>query len=608
MAEPQRACHVLYVSPDPGAVAAARAALAEGEVPMALEAAADVGAVGARLGAGAFDAVLLPLGAGDGALDTLRALRAARADLALFALAEGCSARRKAEVLAAGVDDLFAPADLDNPMLPRCIGHVVAGRRAMVERGAERDVARLLDADPDATLVVDREGVVRYVNPAAQALLAHGADDLVGERIGFSVAGSSTDVEILGKDMPRIGQMRVADIEWQGAPATLASIRDVTHDRQLAEQLREAQKMEVVGLMAGGLAHDFNNLLVVVMGNVEFLLAACDADDPRRAMAERIGGAAERGRQLTRQLLLFARRQKASPVRLDPNRAVFKLFDMLRRSFPTDVVLDVTPEDAPWDVFIDQGEFDQVILNLAFNARQALPGGGRIEITIANRRLDAPVARTVAGDYVAIGVRDDGAGIAPENRARIFEPFFTTKADGTGTGLGLTICQRIAQRAGGDLVVDSAPGEGSVFTLYLPRNVQEDAEATAEPVAPAQGRNERLLFVEDDHDVAQSLHHALAEAGFRVVHAGDGRQAQELVGEADEPFDIVVCDVVMPQMSGTELSAWLTTAWPDTRLLLMTGYSDEIDARASAEGRAVIYKPFRPSELVAAICALLDER
>lgn len=605
MSGPEPLCRVLLVSPDAGEVARVRAGLGEGDVAMALEAVTTAAEAERRLATTPFDALLLPVDCSDAqALEPLTTLVAAHATLAVLAVGETPDAGARAAVLAAGAYELIARSELANPLLARLLAQAVA--RARIR--AEAEAAQLLDASPDAVLVVDGAGIVRYVNPAARRLLSRGGDDLVGEWLGFSVGGDATDVEILGHGTPRTGEMRIADIEWQGEKAVLVSIRDVTEARQLSEQLREAQKMEVIGLMAGGLAHDFNNLLVIIMGNVDFLMEASAPEDPRRAMAERIGAAAERGRQLTRQLLLFARRRTSSPALVEPNRALFKLFDMLRRSFPADIELVVRPQHTPWHVFIDPGELDQVVLNLAFNARQALPTGGRIEIDVANVGLAAPAGQLQPGEYVAISVRDDGAGIAGRDQERIFEAFFTTKADGTGTGLGLTISQRIARRAGGDLVVESTPGEGSTFTFYLPRSKAELGELGEDgAVAGARG-SERLLFVEDDRDVAEALSQALRQAGFEVVTAADGRAAQRLIEAAQTPFDIVVCDVVMPQMSGTELSAWLAETRPDTRLLLMTGFSSSsLETSAGhGPGRSLLFKPFRPAELLAAIRALID--
>lgn len=564
----------------------------------------------ARIADGApCDAAIVALDPGLPAdLAALAALAVARESLALIVAAPRDDDALRAAALAAGACELIAADDADSPLLPRLVIHA-ADRFGAPKEAAPGETAQILDADPDAVLVVATDGAVRHANPAARKLLAQAGDSIVEAWLGLPRDGGGVEVGILGSDGSRSGALRVAEILWQGEPAVLLSVRDVTERRQLEDELRAAQKLEVTGLLAGGLAHDFNNLLVVIMGNVEFLLAASPDGDPRRAMAERIDAAAERARQLNRQLLSFARRQPDRPAVFDPAEALRKLFHILRRSVPGDIELVLLPSDGIWHVELDPNALDQVLINLTFNARQAMPRGGRIEIDLANVSLDDGRDGLTPGDYVRIGVSDTGEGIAAQDIGRIFEAFFTTRPDGTGTGLGLAVSRRIVRQAGGDILVDSEPGEGATFAVYLPRSLAVAKAGAGEETArePDVEGSERILVVEDDAVVGEALRTALVRKGFRPVLAANGEEAIRLV-ERQGPFDLVLCDVVMPLMTGREFADWLATQYPAARLLMMTGHSDAVHPPQHPDrpGR-LIHKPFTPRQLMRAVRDVLDD-
>ncbi|WP_108661655.1 ATP-binding response regulator [Acuticoccus kandeliae] len=557
-----------------------------------------------------FDAVILDLNLPDSrGIDTLIALREDFPRIPVVVVSGANPLGLRDEVLRHGAQEYIWKNEPDAHFLARCILYAVERFRA---QEAHRQVRQLIDANPDAVIVVDRHGKVRYVNEAASQLFAPSGDTLVGDWLGFSIEqGTTSEIEILGHGHPVTAEMRVADIEWQGEPAILASIRDVTENRILSDQLREAQKMEAVGILAGGIAHDFNNLLVVIMGNTEFLIDACEEGDPRREMAQRIDSAAERARHLTRQLLVFSRRQPSRPLVLDPNDAVFRLYNMLRRSFPKDIEFVFLPaEEGVWPIWADPNELDQMLMNLMLNAKHAMPDGGRLLVDISNATLERPKGRALPGDYVRLRVTDDGTGIAPTNLARIFDPFFTTRPVGAGSGLGLSICYSIVARAGGDLSVESVLGEGSVFTVLLPRAEEAPgAEIKIGDFATRPRGTETILVVDDDPAVSAAVCQTLTSAGFTVLTASNGEQAQRIILREADTIDLVLSDIVMPQMSGQELAAWLDGAYPQMKLLLMTGYSENMEALESVGSatRGYVLKPFMPTQLLRAVRDLLDK-
>ena len=325
-------------------------------------------------------------------------------------------------------------------------------------------------------------------------------------------------------------------------------------------------------------------------------------------MLSRIETATERARTLTRQLLAMSRRQPSHPIVVRPNDLIIKSYTMLRPSFPKDIDLAFIPAEDIWNVRIDPSEFDQVLMNLAFNAKHALPRGGRVQVDVANVTVREPIGSVMPGDYVRVRVSDNGTGITPEHLERIFEPFFSTKVAGTGTGLGLAICQGIARKAGGDIIVNSTLGEGSTFTILLPRT--HDSVTTPENAAslPQVVGDETILVVEDDAAVAGSIQHALQMRGFRTIHVDDGEKATRVLSDTNQDIDLVLSDVVMPRMGGVELARWMTENRPEMKVLLATGYADNVDALRAENNpmREFLFKPFAPTDLIATVRMMLD--
>ena len=368
-------------------------------------------------------------------------------------------------------------------------------------------------------------------------------------------------------------------------------------------QLLQSQKMEALGRLAGGVAHDFNNQLTVILGCCESL----EEFAPSEELTD-IRLAGQKAAGLTRQLLAFARRQHFSPRLLDVNRVVSESEKLLLRMLGDDVVLQLSCNDGLWPVLMDPVQFEQVVVNLAVNARDAMPGGGTLTIVLSNAHLDeaaaAPFSGAAAGDYVLLSVRDTGQGMPREVQDRAFEPFFTTKPVGKGTGLGLATVHGIVTQSGGAVRIESAPGKGCRFEVLIPR-AKGRPEEFVKPVTPRRGGSETILLVEDEPRVRQVMAVTLRKAGYRVLVAHDAEHARELA--AREPIALVVSDVVMPLESGPRLVASLRLARPELRALFVSGYADE-QAHADAPGLPFLSKPFTPTALLLGVREALDAR
>ena len=389
---------------------------------------------------------------------------------------------------------------------------------------------------------------------------------------------------------------------------------DITERRTHERRAYEAQRLEALGLLAGGVAHDFNNLLSVILGAAELMVGRGAGDDIDGEISE-IKGAAERGAALTRQLLAFGRRQPGQVRAVDPNSVIVGLEPMLSRLLgeAIEIVLDL--EEGPLPVMADPSQLERVIMNLVVNSRDAMPGGGRITISTRGVATDEEVplngdlAVAPAG-WVRLTVADSGEGMPREVRERLFEPFFTTKAPGQGTGLGLPMAHGIIKQYGGYLAVDTAPGEGTIFRIYLPRSgfpVVEDADP---PLAGEQTSGlETILLVEDDDSVRRVAHRLLERLGYTVIEAATAAEALVKAESHDGPLHLCLTDVVMPGMSGSDLAEELRTRRPDLPVLFMSGYTrDELDTQAIIEGHSpFLSKPFSAEYLASAVRGALDQ-
>lgn len=393
-----------------------------------------------------------------------------------------------------------------------------------------------------------------------------------------------------------------------------ALVEDVTEQRLLAQQFQQAQKMEAVGRLAGGVAHDFNNLLTAIIGYNELLLDALAPDDPRRLDAKEIGAAAQRATGLTRQLLAFSRKQLFETRILDLNEVVRPLEKMLQRLIGEDVTLTLRISERPPVVRADPGQLEQVLMNLAVNARDAMATGGALVIETGIVDLSETDARAHAGlapgPYARLAVRDTGAGMTPEVLAHLFEPFFTTKEPGKGTGLGLSTVYGIIKQSGGVIWADSEPGHGTTFTVLLP---SLDALVEASPPKTATqagaGGHETVLVVEDEVHVRDVLSRVLSQKGYRVLLATDGQVALAMAAAYVPAIDLLVTDLVLPGMTGRDLATALTTQRLGLRVLFMSGYTDDAVIRHGLleTGLHYLQKPFTPDALARRVREVLNE-
>jgi len=492
----------------------------------------------------------------------------------------------------------------------------------------------LFDGAPEAIVVVDGKDNVLRLNPAFSRLFGYGQAEALGRDLNqlivpedMAADAASIDERVLAgepvqhetvrrhRDGHRIPVSLLAfPIRVDGGQvASYGIYRDVSSRRLLEEQLLHSQKMESIGRLAGGVAHDFNNLLSAILGYLE--LVRSDIASGRRAdddLAE-IERAARRAAELTRQLLAFARRQIVKPQVVDLGETARRLSSLISRLIGEDIHLEIVTPTTSARALVDTSQFEQVLVNLAINARDAMPGGCRLTIDIKPIVLEAarlpPDLAGRPGRYVELAVRDTGVGMAEDTRRRIFEPFFTTKAVGEGTGLGLAMCYGIVKQSGGHITVDSDPGRGTTFRLYFP---EVDAEQPPEPdestPGPAMGGEEVILLVEDEDRLRKLFQTVLSQQGYVVLTASSGDEALSTAAEYQGHIDLLLTDVVLPGMSGREAARRLALVRPGTRIMLMSGYAEDlIISRGVVEpGISLLTKPFAPEDLVRRVREVLD--
>jgi two-component system, cell cycle sensor histidine kinase and response regulator CckA len=393
----------------------------------------------------------------------------------------------------------------------------------------------------------------------------------------------------------------------------LKESRERVERRQLEEEYRQAQKMEAIGRLAGGVAHDFNNLLTAILGYGQLILSELEEKNPLHEYASEVVKAGERAATLTRQLLVFSRKQILQPKPLDLNAIVREMERMLRRVIGENIDLLTSCAPQLGRVHADAGQIEQVLMNLVVNARDAMPDGGKLTIETAEMELDRSYAEqhsdVAPGKYVVLAVTDTGIGMTPDVKARIFEPFFTTKGAGQGTGLGLSTVYGIVNQSGGHIVLYSEPGHGTSFKICLPR-VDEAPEPAPPPAdgAPAASGSETILLVEDEEIVRRLARNVLSEKGYRVLEAVDGKSAVDICNAHLGPIDLLLTDLVMPGMSGRDLALYIHATRPSTKVLFMSGYSEGavIHQGMLEEHTPFLSKPFSPDALVRHVRETLD--
>ncbi|MDR3674261.1 MAG: PAS domain S-box protein [Acidobacteriota bacterium] len=495
-----------------------------------------------------------------------------------------------------------------------------------------------IEQSAEAVVITNPQGTIEYVNPAFTRITGYTRAEAMGQNPSILKSGNQDEAiyqqlwetilqgntwhgEIINRRKDGslyTEQMSITPVRSARGEIThfIATKQDITARKQLEQQFAQAQKMEAVGRLAGGVAHDFNNLLTIINGYAQLLTERSAAEDPRRSMFEEILTAGERAASLTRQLLAFSRRQVMEPRILDLNHVLADTEKMLRRLIGEDVDLGTKYEAALGHVKVDPGQIEQVIMNLAVNARDAMPEGGKLFIETSNVDVDEDYARSHPnirpGKYVMVVVSDTGCGMDKETQAHVFEPFFTTKERGKGTGLGLATVYGIVKQSGGFIWVYSEPGKGTAFKIYFPSI--EEAVSTAEPAKDhttkmAKG-TETIMVVEDEEGVRSLVCKALTSKGYKVLEAEGGAAALKIAEQYKEPIHLLLTDVVMPQTGGKALAMRLIALHPETKVLYMSGYTTDAIVRQGIleEGTSFLQKPFAPNALLQKVREVLKAK
>jgi two-component system, cell cycle sensor histidine kinase and response regulator CckA len=530
------------------------------------------------------------------------------------------------------MSDLLTQSELERLVAERT-RELVAANEA-TERALRESEARfraLIENSLDITAIVDADSVVRYVSPSVTRILGYDAGELVGktsldfvhpddlDALAAIFAAATTDPGVMQTDefrarhedgswrlMEAVGLNLLHDPAVRGMVVTA---RDVTSRRALESRLVQAERLEAIGQLAGGVAHDFNNVLLVIRGYSSVLRSTLT--DPQHVSdVDEIAKAADRAADLTRQLLAFGRRQVLQPRMLSLVEVVRGLESLLRRSLREDIEFDLDLPPAIPPVTADPAQMEQVLLNLVVNARDAISGPGVVRVAIeeavlagADDRISPPLA---PGRYVALSVVDTGTGIDPTVLPHIYEPFFTTKEDGVGTGLGLSTVYGIVAQSGGGIEARPLLGGGTAFLVYLPEATGAMDETTwadgAQPSLPM--GHETVLLVEDEEPVRELVRRVLEGSGYVVLAASRPSEAEQLLDENDE-IDLMLSDVVMPEMSGYDLARRVRERRPDIRMLFMSGYAHRVSGSEAFEGE-LLKKPFAPEQLARAVRNALD--
>jgi two-component system cell cycle sensor histidine kinase/response regulator CckA len=493
---------------------------------------------------------------------------------------------------------------------------------------SEKLLAALLESASQAIISIDRTGRIVLVNGRAEQMFGYGRDEMLGSPMELLLPDSKRATHSRDRDgyfeRPHIRPMGIgldlagrrkngsefpvevslSYVESDTGSYAIAFVSDISQRKELEEQLLHAQKMEAVGRLAGGVAHDFNNMLTVISGYNRMILDELPVADPLRGYAEEVLNAAERAAGLTNQLLAFSRRQVMQPRVINVNTIMSQTQKMLQRLIGEDIALSMSLAPDIGNIRADPGHVEQSIVNLAVNARDAMPTGGRLTIETANVVLDENYARThmgvAPGDFVMIAVSDSGHGMDAETRKRVFEPFFTTKAKGKGTGLGLATVYGIVKQTGGDIWVYSEPGCGTTFKLYFPRVAEQVGSLAASAGEPARkAGGETILVVEDEKAVRELTVRMLKHLGYIILTASSGAEALEISSAHQGNIDLLLTDVVMPNMSGRQLADALLLLRPQTKVLFLSGYTENTVVHHGVLEKGVDFlpKPFTRENL-----------
>jgi len=590
------------------------------------------------LAEGPWDLVLSDFSVPQLAFDpTLARIQAQLPDVPVIVLSGTITVDRAVSLLKQGVSDFVLKDSLLRlaPAIDRALKEAGERRARRAAESRLRLLSTALESVSQAVVITDVGGTILWANPAFTTLSGYTFHESVGRRPGMLLKSGVHDRAFYES----FWRTLLDGLVWRGVMTnrrkngdlypedqTVSPVRDdagtithfvglkrdLTEERRLQAQLLQAQKMESVGLLAGGIAHDFNNLITAINGTAELAALDLEESSPVRLDLDRIRETGDRAAALTRQLLAFSRNQVLEPVVIDANTAVAGMADMLGRLLGEDVTLRVVPMGQPGWVLVDRSQLEQVILNLAVNARDAMPDGGVLEIAVAPVGLDEAAAAAAtppvsAGPYIRLSVRDTGTGMDEATRLRIFEPFFTTKAVGKGTGLGLATVYGIVAQSGGAIGVRSVVGAGTTFTVDLPRAEPARPEAKAAP-APERRGGETILLVEDEEFLRDLARRMLELKGYRVIPAADGAEALAAMARSGVSVDLLLTDVVMPGMSGRDLAERILETHPDLKVIYSSGYTEDVIVRKGlGDQRAhFLRKPFTIDDLAGKVREVLD--
>src|SRR5712671_6332316 len=521
---------------------------------------------------------------------------------------------------------------------------LVVVNRDVTERKSAAEALRRSEASFRSVIVDAPYGIFRanlsgeflMVNAALEKMLGYGSqEELLEANLAKSIYRYPAEHQKISDLFLRDKHFKDVEVEWKRKDGAFITVRcsgwpvkdesstyievfaeDVTERRVLERQLRMAQKMEAVGRLSGGIAHDFNNLLGVIIGYIQVMKRNLQPENPLHEYAQEIEKASQRAVSLTRQLLAFSRQQVLEPIILNLNGLVSDMEKMIPRLIGEDIALTLGLDPELGQVKADPGQVEQVVMNLAVNARDAMPDGGKLTVQTANVDLDTAYTRqhpgSRIGSYVMLRVTDTGTGIDPEIQAQIFEPFFTTKERDKGTGLGLATVYGIVKQSGGYIAVDSEKGKGASFSVYLPR-LEQPATHSIVPLAAAPMNTrgtETILLVEDAEPLRKLAEIFLKESGYRILSAADGQQALQAARQHTGPIDLLLTDVVMPGMNGRVLGERLALSQPKMKVLYMSGYTDSFIAGHGVlePGTHLLHKPFTQETLTRKVRELLDAK
>ncbi len=520
----------------------------------------------------------------------------------------------------------------DKPMILAVVRDISERKQIDDER---RRLMAAIEQAAETIVITDSKGTIQYVNPAFEKVTGYTRQEAMGAnpRILKSgehdadfykdmwktlTGGKTWNKQIINRRKDGTRYVEEASIspvrDESGKTMNYVAVKhDVTHEIQLEEQYRQAQKMDSVGRLAGGVAHDFNNMLGVILGNAQLALMRVNSSEPLHKDLQEIEKAAKRSADITRQLLAFARKQTIAPRILDLNEAVANMLKMLQRLIGENIALAWIPEVTMCSVKIDPGQIDQLLANLCVNARDAITDVGKISIETKNITLDtaycADHAGFIPGEYVQLAVSDNGCGMAPEIQGNIFDPFFTTKELGKGTGLGLATVYGIVKQNNGFINVYSEPGQGTVFRIYLLRHLGKDVEKQEKRCSEVKGGHETVLLVEDEAAILKMTKKMLESMGYHVLPVATPKEAIAFAASNTGQIDLLLTDVVMPEMNGMDLTKQLLEMYPDLKNLFMSGYTANVIAHHGIlnEGVHFIQKPFSRQDLAASVRKTLDE-